>query len=46
MQFEPSEDQCGDLIDLGAASEETRGVTVGVDEHLASYWLMPGLSLD
>lgn len=35
-----------DLLDLGAASEETKAMTFGADDSKAGLWLMPGLSLD
>lgn len=48
MNQERCEDRVrgSELIDLGAASEETRAMTYGADDHKAGLWLMPGLSLD
>ena len=46
MKHERSEDDTSDLIDLGTATEETRAMTYGADDHKAGLWLMPGLSLD
>ena len=46
MKHERSEDNDSDLIDLGAASDETRSMTYGADDHKAGLWLMAGLSLD
>jgi hypothetical protein len=46
MKHERSENDADDLIDLGAASAETRAMTYGADDHKAGLWLMPGLSLD
>jgi hypothetical protein len=46
MQNERNDDHTSDLIDLGAASEETRAMTFGADDHKAGLWLMAGLSLD
>lgn len=46
MKHERNEVNPNDLIDLGAASEETRAMTYGADDHKAGLWLMPGLSVD
>jgi len=46
MKNEPCEHDPDELIDLGAAGEETRAMTYGADDHKAGLWLMPGLSLD
>lgn len=46
MQNERDHDDTGDLIDLGAASEQTGAMTYGADDHKAGLWLMAGLSLD
>lgn len=46
MKHERNEDDARDLIDLGAASEQTRAMTYGADDHKAGLWLMPGLSVD
>jgi len=46
MNEERNEDRPSDLIDLGAASEETRSMTYGADDHKAGLWLMAGLSPD
>lgn len=39
-------ENASDLIDLGAASAETRALTYGADDSKGGLWLMPGLSLD
>lgn len=46
MKQERHEDSASDLIELGAASEATRAMTYGGDDHKAGLWLMPGLSDD
>lgn len=46
MKDERNEDTGTDLLDLGAASEETRALTYGADDSKGGLWLMPGLSLD
>jgi hypothetical protein len=46
MKHQLDEDNSNDLIDLGAASEQTRAMTYGADDHKAGLWLMAGLSLD
>lgn len=46
MKHEHIEDEASELIDLGAASEETRAMTYGADDHKAGLWVMPGLSVD
>lgn len=38
------EDRNEDLVDLGAASAETRGPTVGNDDHAGGFILKEGLS--
>lgn len=40
------DESASDLVDLGAASDETRAMTYGADDHKAGLWLMAGLSLD
>lgn len=40
------EDNDGELIDLGAASDETRSMTSGADDHKAGLWLAAGLLPD
>lgn len=46
MKDERNEDSASDLIDLGAASEQTRAMTYGADDHKAGLWIMAGLSRD
>ena len=46
MKNERDDHEAMDLIDLGAASEETRAMTYGADDHKAGLWLMAGLSPD
>jgi hypothetical protein len=46
MKDERSGASASDLIDLGAAREETRAMTFGADDSKAGLWLMPGLTLD
>lgn len=46
MKHQLDEENASDLIDLGAASEQTRAMTYGADDHKAGLWLMAGLSLD
>ena len=42
----PIEGNEGQLIDLGAASEQTRSMTSGSDDHKAGLWLLAGLLPD
>ena len=46
MKDERNEDGTSELIDLGAASELTRAMTYGADDHKAGLWIMAGLSRD
>jgi hypothetical protein len=46
MKNERNSDDAGDLIELGAASQETRAMTFGADDTKGGLWVMPGLTLD